>query len=266
VIQEEGAMHYGEVKWTETSDQTDKVVVLPLGSMEQHGRHLPLLTDTMICQEIVDRAEQELGDEALFLPMVWVGVSEHHRGFPGTVSVTPATYVSMLSDIAESQIGSGFRRILFLNAHGGNSTPGQMALYEVQMRHRDMDDLWLVFATWFSLAASQIAALPEINQKKVTHACELETSIILHLHPELVALDLAHGTQAAFDSAFYSPDSSRVNRVASPRPFEHITLHGGYGHPELATPEKGEALLDVAVEQVVTCIQEMAMWTHLEPR
>lgn len=259
-------MLYGEQKWPDMPDKVDKVVVLPLGSMEQHGHHLPLLTDTMICQEIVNRAEEALRDTALFLPMLWTGVSEHHRGFPGTVSVTPKTYVSMLSDIVESLIGSGFKRILLLNAHGGNGTPGQMALYEVQMRHRDARDLWLVFATWFSLAAPQIAALPELDQKKVTHACELETSIILQLRPELVNLDVAQGTEAAFDSAFYSPDSSRTNYVSTPRPFEHITVHGGYGHPELATPEKGKALLDVAVAQVVAFVREFATWSSLDPR
>jgi creatinine amidohydrolase len=242
------------------------VVVLPLGSLEQHGRHLPLLTDTMICQEIVRRAELALGDVALFLPMLWVGVSEHHRGFPGTISVTPATYVRVLSDTMESLIGSGFKRILMLNSHGGNSTPGHLALYEVQMRHRAERDLWLVLATWFALAAPQIAAIPELDQKKVTHACELETSVILQLRPELVDLSAARGTEAAFQSIYYSPDASRPSRVASSRPFEHITANGGYGHPELATPEKGEALLQVAVAEVVACVQEIATWSPMEPR
>jgi creatinine amidohydrolase len=258
-------MQYGEQKWTTIPDHRNKVVVLPLGSLEQHGRHLPLLTDTMICQEIIRRAAETLGSDALFLPMVWVGVSEHHRGFPGTVSVTPRTYVHMLSDILESLIGSGFKRILLLNAHGGNSTPGQMAVYEVQMHHREKRDLWLVFATWFALAAPQIAALPELVQKKVTHACELETSIVLRLRPELVDLDAARGTQAALDSAFYSPDSRHPNRVGVSRPFEHITLHGGYGHPELATAGKGEAILKVAVAEVIACVREIATWPPLQP-
>ena len=258
-------MIYGEQKWTDIPDQIKKVVVIPLGSMEQHGRHLPLLTDTMICQEIVNRAEKILGDSALFLPLQWVGVSEHHRGFPGTLSVTPATYIRMVSDIVESLIGSGFKRILLLNAHGGNTTPGQMALYEVQMRHRDERDLWLVLATWFSLAAPQIAAIKELVQKKVTHACELETSIMLRLVPQLVNLNAARGTEAALASSFYSPDARWPSRVSSPRPFEHITLHGGYGHPELATPEKGEVLLQVAVDEVVSFVREFATWPQLEP-
>ena len=130
----------------------------------------------------------------------------------------------------------------------------------------DQRDLWLVWATWFTLAGPQIAALPELEQKRVTHACELETSIVLCLCPELVDLDAARGTEAAFESAFYSPQGSRTSRVSSTRPFDHITVHGGYGYPELATPEKGETLLDVAVAEVVACVREVATWSSLEPR
>jgi creatinine amidohydrolase len=258
-------MQYGEQRWNQIPGQTDKVVILPLGSMEQHGHHLPLLTDTMICQEIVRRAEAALGDEALFLPMLWVGVSEHHRGFPGTVSVQQRTYVQLLRDVLESLIGSGFRRILVLNSHGGNGLPGQTAVYETQMAHRDERDLWLVFATWFGLAAPQIAALPELEQKKVTHACELETSAILRLRPELVDLEAARGAAPSFESTIYSPDSSLRGRVTVIRPFDHTTETGAYGHPEVATAEKGEALLAVAVNEVVACAREMATWRSLGP-
>ena len=134
------------------------------------------------------------------------------------------------------------------------------------MRHRDERDLWLVFATWFTLAAPQIAALPELEQKKVTHACELEASIVLRLRPELVDLGAARGAEVPFQSTFYSSDASRSSRVVTVRPFDHITTSGGYGHPELATPEKGEALLNVAVAEIVACVQEVATWPPLEPR
>ena len=89
---------------------------------------------------------------------------------------------------------------------------------------------------------------------------------LMQLERVLVNLDAALGTMPAFDSAFYSPDSSRANYVSAPRPFEHITVHGGYGHPELATPEKGEALLDVAVAQVVAFVNEFATWSSMDPR
>ena len=110
-------MQYGECNWTQIPDQAHKVVVVPVGSLEQHGHHLPLLTDSMIGAEIVRRAESVLGEEAVFLPMLWLGASQHHRRFPGTVSVRNETFTHMLMDVMESLIDSGFKRILILNSH-----------------------------------------------------------------------------------------------------------------------------------------------------
>jgi creatinine amidohydrolase len=258
-------MLHGEHNWTQIQGLTDKVAIVPLGSMEQHGHHLPLLTDTLIGAEIARRAEQALGDTALFMPMLWVGASDHHLHFPGTVSVHNATYTQMIEEILESLIGAGFRRIVLLNSHGGNIAPASEALYKVQIRRRDEQDLWLVLATWFSLAGPQIAAIEALEQKQVTHACELETSMILYLRPELVHMEAARGAHTPYPSAFYSQDSSRPSRVVIRRPFEQISQTGALGHPECATPDKGEALLAVAVEQVVACVREVASWPLMEP-
>ena len=258
-------MRYGECNWTQMPDLVDRVVVLPLGSLEQHGRHLPLLTDSLIGDEVIRRAGVELGDTALFLPTIWMGASDHHRRFPGTVSLSNGTYTNMLIDVLESLIGSGFRRILLLNSHGGNDVPGSAAIYEVQMRHRERNDLWLVLAAWFTLAASRIAALDQIEQKYVTHACELETSMVLRLRPHLVRMEVARGAHEPLGSVFYSPYSGRESRVIVRRPFEQTTITGAYGHPELATADKGEALFQVAVGEVVSCIREVAAWPALKP-
>lgn len=258
-------MQYGDYTAKDMADLTDRVAVLPLGSMEQHGHHLPLLTDSMIGGEIMRRAEAEVGDAALFLPMLWVGASDHHRAFPGTVSVSNNVYVQMLEDMLESLIGSGFRRILLVNAHGGNITPGGMALYNVQNRHRDRMDLWLVFCTWFGVAAPQIAAIDDLQQKHVSHACELETSMILQLRPELVKMDAARGTNIPFESAFYSPDSSRASRVNVASMFEQVTAIGALGHPETATTEKGEQLFEATVTEVVALIGEVESWPDTRP-
>ncbi|NLF02211.1 MAG: creatininase family protein [Anaerolineales bacterium] len=253
-------MQYGERRWVETHDMADKVVVLPLGSLEQHGHHLPMLTDSLICAEIIRRAEAQLGGLALFLPLVWTGASEHHNRFAGTVSISQETYTRMLDDILESLIAGGAKRILLLNAHGGNELPGHTALYKAQMRHRDERDLWLVFATWFRLAGPQIAAIPELEQDHVTHACELETSMILRLRPEWVDLPAAQGATVPFESAFYCPDMRQSSRVTISRPIEHVSKTGAFGHPELATDEKGETLFAIAAREVVACIREIAGW------
>jgi creatinine amidohydrolase len=256
-------MLYGELNWTQIPDLADKVVVVPLGSLEQHGHHLPLLTDTMTGAEIARRAEQALGEAAVFLPTLYLGASDHHLGFPGTVSLHNETYSRVISDVLESLIGAGFRRIVLLNAHGGNVGPASAALYEVQMRRRDEMDLWLVLATWYTLAGAQISALEGMTQERLSHACEMETSLVLYLRPELVRLAAARGRTEPFRSRFYGLGASRV---VVRKPFHHISQTGALGHPEHATREKGEALLRIGVEQVVACIQEIAAWPPIAPR
>ena len=257
-------MHLGERNWTEVEDLTGRVVVLPLGSLEQHGHHLPLLTDTLIGAEIARRAEELLGDSALFLPMLWAGASDHHRAFPGTVSLGNEVYVRVLVDILESLIGGGFRRIFLLTAHGGNLLPGGMAIYESQRRHHDKPDLWLAISSWWRLAADEVAALVTGDQESVTHACELETSMILRLRPELVRQEAARGANIPFESAFYTPDFHRASRVEVARTFDQLSVTGAFGHPEHATAETGEALYAAATAAVVAFVREFATWPVLE--
>jgi creatinine amidohydrolase len=258
-------MLHGERKWTETSDSCGKVIVAPLGSLEQHGHHLPLLTDTMIITEIARRAESELGDEALFLPTLWLGASDHHLAFPGTVSAANNHYVAILEDLVESLIRAEFSRIFLLNGHGGNITPARQALYNVHLRHRDAHDLYLAFSSWWDIAAEQVAAIQGLDAKKVTHACEQETSMILRLRPELVAMPEARGANIPFDSSFYFPDFSRPSRVDVPRTFDQLSVTGAFGHPEIATVEKGEALFAAAAREVVAFAREFTTWPAIEP-
>lgn len=258
-------MQLGERNWTEIQSLQEKVVVATLGSLEQHGHHLPLLTDTMIGTEIARRAEAILGDEALFLPPLWIGASDHHRAFSGTVSISNDVYVQVLVDMLESLIGSGFRRIFLLNAHGGNITPGRMAIYDVQLRHRDKPELWLAFSSWWTIAAEQVAALTNVQQEMVTHACEQESSMILRLRPELVRRDAARGANIPFESAFYCPDFSKPSRVDVPRAFDQLSETGAFGHPEIMDEEKGESLFAAAVEEVVAFVREFATWPLIAP-
>ncbi|HWQ13594.1 MAG TPA: creatininase family protein [Roseiflexaceae bacterium] len=258
-------MLYGERTWTDIERLRERVVVLPLGSLEQHGHHLPLLTDTLLGAEVARRAAAELGDAALFLPTLWIGASDHHRAYAGTVSLSNETYAQVIADILESLVGAGFRRILLLNAHGGNITPAHMAMYRVQLRHRAMPELYIAFASWWQIAADQVRALAGGEQESVTHACELETSMVLRLRPELVRLDAAEGANIPFDSAFYCPDFSRASRVDVPRPFELLSRSGAFGHPERATPERGEELFVAAAAEVVAFVREFAAWPALRP-
>jgi creatinine amidohydrolase len=194
--------------------------------------------------------------------MLYLGASDHHLGFAGTVSLHNATYTRVISDILESLIGSGFRRIVLLNAHGGNARPASAAMYEAEMRHRKEKDLWLVLATWYTLAAPYFSEIEGMVQDHLTHSCEMETSLVLTLRPELVRLEAARGRREPFPSQFYSLHGSRV---VVQRSFDHVSETGAIGHPEAAIPEKGEALIEIGVEQVVACIREIGGWPPIEP-
>jgi creatinine amidohydrolase len=258
-------MQYGERIWTDVKGLTERVVVLPLGALEQHGHHLPMLTDSLIGSELARRAEQELGDAALFLPVLWIGASDHHRAFAGTLSLSNELYVRVINEILESLIAAGFRRIFLLTAHGGNVLPGSLAIYDTQLRHRDKPDLWLALSSWWQIAEEQIRMLDGGGELAVTHACEPETSMILRLRPELVKPELARGATIPFESAFYVPDWSGPSRVHVARSFEQISVTGSIGHPERATAEQGEALFATAVGEIVRFVREFATWPVVEP-
>ncbi|MEO2045830.1 MAG: creatininase family protein [Pirellulales bacterium] len=97
-------------------------------SAEQHGHHLPLLTDTYLVTEVAERVEQTLLDKVLLTPTLWLGASDHHLDFPGTISVPNTFYVEMIKNMVRCFVKAGFRRVLLLNGHGGNIAPGEVRL------------------------------------------------------------------------------------------------------------------------------------------
>ncbi|GAB4454968.1 MAG: creatininase family protein [Armatimonadaceae bacterium] len=255
-------MQYGEQNWREVPAHRGKVVVVPLGSMEQHGHHLPLLTDSMIGEEIARRAEAELGSDALFLPMLWLGASDHHRSFPGTVSLSSETYTHVLKELLDSLIGGGFRRIFLLNAHAGNITPARMAITDKQIEYRQQHpDLYLAFVSWFDLLtpAMRETVEPKLAQHQISHACEWETSAIQTIRPELVGDDRP-STRRRFASSFWCPDFRDASRVDIARTLEQSSPTGALGYPELADPAKGEALLTLATQEVAAFVRELATY------
>jgi creatinine amidohydrolase len=260
-------MQLGEQNWPNARALAEKniPVVVPIAAFEQHGHHLPLLTDTLIGTEIVRRAEKILGDEALFAPPLWLGASDHHLTF-GALSLSIETYTKVLIELTESLITLGFSKIFLLNSHGGNIVPAQAALTQLAIRHRERQDLYLTFASWFDFAMQRADQLPEgFVQKKVIHACEWETSQILAVRPDLVK-DSRPATRYDFNSEFWQPDHFGTSRVFVARTMEQGSKTGAFGHPELASPEKGEALFALAAQEVATFVRELASWPIVEPR
>ena len=256
-------MRYGDKRWIDI-DAMDKdrvVVVCPIGSLEQHGHHLPLLTDTYLVTEVAERIERKLSDKVLLTPTLWLGASDHHLDFPGTVSVPNSFYVGMVKNIVRSFVKHGFRRVVFLNGHGGNIAPGEVAVTEMAHSHDDSDDTMVVFANYWALAGDGFA--PEkhgMQTPEVTHACEYETSMMQAVRDDLVHLEDAKAGEPIIDSPFYH--SEHGGRVSLASRFHRLTPTGAMGHPEFATPEKGESLLSSAAEEVIAFIEDFLTWTQ----
>ena len=131
-----------ELSWPEGGGgRNERPVVVPIAAVEQHGRHLPVFTDSMLLGEVVRMAASSLGDRVVWTPLLWLGNSHHHMDFAGTLSAAPRTYLDLLGDLIDNLVSHGFRRIVLLNGHGGNIVPAGQAVFEARQRYRERSDL-----------------------------------------------------------------------------------------------------------------------------
>jgi creatinine amidohydrolase len=241
-----------ELSWPAVAAVANKLpVVVPIAALEQHGRHLPVFTDSMLLGEVVRRAAEQLSDRVVWTPLLWLGNSHHHLEFAGTLSAAPRTYLDLLGDLIDNLVRHEFRRIVLLNGHGGNIVPAQQAVFEARQRYRQRSDLLLLAATYWLLGSQPKQVDPMLVQDRMGHACEWETSMIMQLAPSLVA------------------DVSRIDAVSSSMPFDPATqawitsersAPGHIGDPRRATPEKGQTLFRLFSQDVVTFLERVIAW------
>jgi len=229
----------------------DTPVVLPIAALEQHGGHMPLFTDSLLLGEIVRRAAERLGDRVVIAPLLWLGNSDHHLDFPGTISSPPRVYLDVLASLIENVLHHGFRRVVLLNGHGGNDVPGKQAIFEARQRHRTQTDLLLLLATYWNLGGILNHDSPKFIQNQMGHACEWETSMMLRVAPQLVG-DFANLEPVPFGNAFEPGARGWVTQDRS--------AAGYIGDPRAATAEKGEALLTGFTDGVVAWLERVIRW------
>ena len=231
----------------------DTPVVFPVAALEQHGRHMPLFTDSLLMGEIARRAEDQLSEKVLFAPLQWLGNSHHHMDFPGTLSAEPRVYLDLLCGLLENFLQHGFKRLLILNGHGGNDVPGKQAVFETRQRHRNRRDLLLLFATYWNLSEQPHKERADlgISQPIMGHACEWETSMVLRIAPHLV-----RGYQEASPVPFGKSFEPATRGWTMPDRSEP----GHIGDPREASAEKGEALLQIFTRDTVALLERMLAW------
>ncbi len=219
-------------------DKTKGVVILAIGAVEQHGHHLPLLTDTLIVNRMLDAALDALPDEvaAWALPTLPYGNSNEHTGFPGTISLSAQTLMNVLHDIARSLAGAGFRRLAFLNGHGGNN-----ALLEMMAREIRASTGLLCFCLQPALFMEPPFTISDEERRLGFHGGELETSLLLTIAPKLVDLEKAVRHYANFPET-YTP-LFFFGAAASAWLSRDWSENGIFGDATLGTAEKGDALI-----------------------
>jgi creatinine amidohydrolase len=243
-------MHLAEMAWPDLEEYftEESLALVPLGSTEQHGPHLPEGTDHLIARALARAAADRTG--YLCTPTVTVGVSPHHRQFHGTMSVDAPVFRDYVESLTRSLTGHGIDRVVYVNAHGGNTEH----LREVGRRLRDDGVAYAVEWMWDESIPDLVDDLFETNGP---HGGPKETSMILHIERELVhesRLEEARdGGLTEFDR-----DTGRVHGARTFYDAIDNTANGVLGDQTDATPAKGEQLFDAASDELVALCEWLA--------
>ena len=234
-----------------------QVVLMAVGHTEQHGHHLPLSTDTLVIDAIARGVEEALPNVILRVPTLPYGVSMHRSQFPGTLSVNGRAWEDFVLEALGRFVERGFDKFCLINGHGGNHSFLVNAV-------KYAGDRWphIFCATSFLyLTASGYKELERLRESVfpggIGHACELETSLILHLRPDLVHMERAVDETDFVSTPEYYMDWIEGGALIANPPWTDDTLTGAYGQPSVATAEKGRAWLAAAIAEKVGHVHEI---------
>ncbi|MCX8205411.1 MAG: creatininase family protein [Candidatus Nezhaarchaeota archaeon] len=243
-----------EMSWDQVKDLLAKtdVVLVPVGSLEQHGLHLPLETDTILASEVARRAAVKA--EVALAPTIPFGFSVEHMNFPGTISLSPETLMRVIEDVSRSLIHHGFKKIFFINGHGGNVGVLTAA---IQSLKGEFEAVFGLINIW-ELAMSEFQELRESEPGKMGHADEFETSLLLRVDASKVRIDeMKIEQRSKFSTALSLDPFILTDKVRVAWRAEEFSRTGVIGDPSKATWEKGEKLLNSIVENLVKFLNDV---------
>jgi creatinine amidohydrolase len=234
-----GNLTYEEIR--EVGQQDGSVLIIPVGSIEQHGHHLPVGTDTILVAEIANFAADRVTSSVpiIVTPPVWTGHSPHHIPFGGTISLSVETLRKALIDTADSALKNGFDAVMLLNGHGGNTSLINTTTSTIGANHHDVEVLGL---TYFTLVKPFIDEIRESESGGMAHGGEFETSLMLYLRPELVREDKIQATYMDEPYEQSGTDLLESGPLSVYRTFDEYSKSGVIGDPNLADAEKGATI------------------------
>ena len=230
---------------------------MTVGHTEQHGYHLPLSTDTLIIDAIARGVEKALPDVILRVPTLPYGVSMHRAQFPGTLSVNGRAWEDFVLEAVGQFVERGYDKFYLINGHGGNHS----FLVNIVKYAGDRWPHIFCATSFLYLTASGYKELQRLRESVfpggIGHACELETSLILHLRPDLVHMERAVDETDFVSTPEYYMDWIEGGALIANPPWTDDTLTGAYGQPSVAAADKGRAWLAAAIAEKVGHIHEV---------
>jgi creatinine amidohydrolase len=251
--------------WTDIRDLPDPentVIIQPMGAIEQHGPHLPIAVDAVISVGVLGKALEQLESQipAYALPCMYYGKSNEHSGFPGTITLTATTVLTLLNEIADSLYQSGFRKLILMNSHGGQPQILEIAARNIHEKYPDFS-IFPLFTWRVPHIAAELLTTKELEYG--IHAGDAETSLMLALLPEQVKLNYA-----VKEYPQNLPQNSLLSLEGN-LPWawltRELTKSGVVGDATVATKEKGDRLLDSLAQGWVQVIRDVYQFRQPSP-
>ncbi len=248
-------MQLKNATWQEVRDfSREAVCLIPTGSLEQHGPHLPLFTDTLLVTAVAEEVHDKVPEKTLLTPTIWLGCSSHHLAMDGSMSASTQTYIQVLTDVIESLRKHRFRKFFVINGHGGNREPNGIALRELKAKY--LNDVF-AHAGYYELISGGGGDLLKGHLKSIRHACEAEASLMLHLHEHLVRKEKLRDDWLVE----IPPVPEGLTYI---RHFDEVTEEGSWGFASLADKETGRLLFERSVESAVKAIEHIYTGSHFQ--
>jgi creatinine amidohydrolase len=225
-----------------------RVAIVPVGSHEQHGPHLAMSTDIASSEVFARRLAEEVHPRSLLAPPLPYGISVHHMPFAGTLTLQPETFEAVLMDVAASFRQHGIRRIFVVNGHGGNQHA--LGIASVKMR-RDLG-IRMAYTLWPMVGG--LAAAEHAKGRRVGHACIFETSLMMHLRPDLVRSELL--TEGEMRPPIYG--DAPMGGIEGFMYWDELTANGAFEGAPDARAEIGEKITKMALQSIAAFVKRFA--------
>lgn len=246
---------YDHYTWPEIKEVVARqpVCLLPIGSVEDHGLHLPLDVDNFLIGSMCEEAAKRIPDEVLLLPHIPYGFEDHHMSFPGTITIRAEHLEAFVLDVTLSLAHHGFRKILIADGHGSN-----MPILDLVARKTvNQSDALCACFLWPSLITDMLRTTRQsVFPGGMSHACELETSVYLYLNESAVQLDKARKEIGFHKSRYSWHDLVSGPPVRMVEWWSRISQTGVIGDPTVATRDKGQKWFEATVSNLVEFIRE----------